>query len=70
VRFTGVTGLVTFDSAHDVTRVPLDKPIFMVFERTKSPETLLACGRYADGRRNEWVTWGAGRFPCPHDSPR
>jgi ABC-type branched-subunit amino acid transport system substrate-binding protein len=70
VRFTGVTGLITFDGAHDVTRVPLDKPIFMVFERPQGPETLMACGRYADGNQNQWTTWGKGRFPCPHDPPR
>lgn len=70
VRFTGVTGLITFDGSHDVSRVPLDKPIFMVFERPEGPETLMACGRYADGRQNEWTTWGPRRFPCPHDPPR
>jgi ABC-type branched-subunit amino acid transport system substrate-binding protein len=64
VHFNGVTGFIAFDGQHDTTRVPPDKPIFVVEERPKGPKTLLACGRYADG--GEWSTWGDG-FPCPHD---
>jgi ABC-type branched-subunit amino acid transport system substrate-binding protein len=65
VHFNGVTGLITFNGEHETSRVPPDKPIFVVAERPEGPKALLACGRYADGA--EWTTWGSGDFPCPHD---
>jgi hypothetical protein len=68
VSFTGATGLITFNGAHDTTRVPHDKPIFVMVEQTSGrPTPLLACGQYAEDR--EWSAWGTGKqkFPCPHD---
>lgn len=69
VQFTGVTGLIAISDAHDTSRVPADKPIFVVQEQPSGPVTLLACGRYAQGPGNEWLTWGSGgrQFPCPQD---
>lgn len=72
VNLNGVTGLISFAGAHDVTRVPVDKPVFVVYETPRGPQTLLACGRYAAGAHGEWTTWGTGHqaFPCPHDNGR
>lgn len=67
VDFTGVTGLIAFSDAHDTTRVPSDKPVFVMVEQPSGPAPLLACGGYAEG--GEWSTWGSGpqKFPCPRD---
>lgn len=69
VQFTGVTGLIALSDAHDFSHVSADKPIFVVQEQPYGAVTLLACGRYARGDGNEWLTWGIGKqqFPCPQD---
>lgn len=66
VNFTGVTGLIAVNGSHNETRVPANKPIYVLDEKPTGPDPVLSCGRFA--KEDEITRWGPHQeFNCPRD---
>ncbi|GAA3916676.1 hypothetical protein GCM10023084_79750 [Streptomyces lacrimifluminis] len=62
----GVTGVFSFNGAQNSTRVPLNKPLYVVHDTDTGPVIAMKCGLFAIGRNvTEWG--GRAQHPCPRD---
>ena len=63
----GATGVFSFNGTQNSTRVPLDKPLYVVHDTDTGPVIAMKCGLFAIGRNvTEWG--GRTRHPCPRDT--
>ncbi|XUL91675.1 hypothetical protein ACQ86D_37955 [Streptomyces galilaeus] len=63
----GATGVFSFNGTQNSTRVPLDKPLYVVHDTDSGPVIAMKCGLFAIGRNvTEWG--GRTRHPCPRDT--
>ncbi|MBB1243101.1 hypothetical protein GL263_05900 [Streptomyces durbertensis] len=60
----GATGVLDFYAGGRTVRVPVDKPIYVVDDRSDGPRIALKCGNF--GNRIKITEWGDG-YPCPRD---